>query len=105
MGLEPRSHVNQFQIDLYMAPNSIGAFLFKHQREKVKDPQAMITILIVLHGAQRQLLLLKQTLFLNIKKDSNNKRTSFCPDISTMSRTLLNKRILYMAPNLREFYP
>ncbi len=30
--------------DLYMAPNSIGAFLFKHQREKVKDPQAMITI-------------------------------------------------------------
>ena len=45
------------------------------------------------HGAQRQLLLLKQTLFLNIKKrDSNNKRTSFCPDTSTMSRSLLNKR-------------
>jgi hypothetical protein len=34
MGLEPRSHVNQFQIDLNMATNSIGAFLFKHQKEK-----------------------------------------------------------------------
>jgi len=45
------------------------------------------------HGAQRQLLLLKQALFPNIKKkDSNTKRTSFCPDTSTMSRSLLNKR-------------
>jgi len=26
------------------------------------------------------------------KKDSNTKRTSFCPDTSTMSRSLLNKR-------------
>jgi hypothetical protein len=31
------------------------------------------------------------------KTDSNNKRTSFCPDTSTMLPTLLNKRDLYMA--------
>jgi hypothetical protein len=32
------------------------------------------------------------------KGDSNNKRTSFCPDTSTMLPTLLNKRDLNMAP-------
>ncbi len=35
-----------------MASNFIRAFLFKHQREKLKDPKAMITILIVLHDAR-----------------------------------------------------
>jgi len=31
--------------DLNMAPNSIGAFLFKRPKEKkLKDPQAMTTI-------------------------------------------------------------
>ena len=36
-----------------MAPNSIGAFLFKKNwKKKSKDPQAMTTILIVLHDTQ-----------------------------------------------------
>ena len=33
--------VHVIELSIYMAPNSIRAFLFKHQREKVKDPKAM----------------------------------------------------------------
>jgi len=62
-----------------MAPNSIGAFLFKHQREKVKDPQAMITILIVLHGAQTWWLLTPQpkikSIFEHLSKVSKKRDT------------------------------
>jgi hypothetical protein len=34
MGLKLRIHVNQFQIDLYMVPNLIGAFLFTNRKRK-----------------------------------------------------------------------
>ncbi len=49
-----------------MAPNFIRAFLFKHQREKVKDPQAMITILIILHDARDSKVMILQVNNLNI---------------------------------------
>jgi hypothetical protein len=64
--------------DQNMAPNSIGAFLFKHQREKVKRPTSHDNdFLIVQHDAQRQLLLLKQTSFLTITETVTTKETHF----------------------------
>ena len=42
--------------------------------------------------------------FLTSKTDSNDKRSSLCPDTNTMLPTLLNKRDLYMSPEIQKLW-
>ena len=98
----PKGHVTDSFLnkrDQNMIPNSIGLFSSNTKEKKLKDPQAMITIFNRSTWRPMAVTALKTNIVSYHQRDSNNKRTSFCPDTSTMLPTLLNKRDLYMAPN------
>ncbi len=76
-----------------MAPNSIGAFLFKHLRENRNLEPCLSTLSRFRTWRPTAVTALETSIVSqHQKKDSNTKRTSFCPDTSTMSRSLLNRR-------------
>ena len=84
--------------DQNMTPNSIGLFSSNTKEKKLKDPQAMITIFNRSTWRPMAVTALKTNIVSYHQRDSNNKRNSFCPDTSVMSRSLffLIKDILIM---------